>query len=62
VNREVQFGRDALRRLDLAWNVTNLTNTPTFSGLSTVVGSSTFGRVLSAGAMRTMNFTARVNF
>jgi hypothetical protein len=62
VNRGIQFGRDGLRRVDLAWNVTNLTNTPSFSGLSTVVDSATFGRVLSAGAMRTMNFTARVNF
>jgi len=26
------------------------------------VNSSTFGRVLSAGAMRTMNVTARLNF
>jgi hypothetical protein len=26
------------------------------------VDSATFGRVLSAGAMRTMNFTARLNF
>jgi hypothetical protein len=62
VNRGIQYGRDGLRRIDLAWNVTNLTNTPSFSGLSTVVGSSTFGRVLSAGAMRSMNFTARLNF
>jgi len=62
VNRGIQYGKDGLRRIDLAWNVTNLTNTPTFSGLSTVVNSSTFGRVLSAGAMRTMNFTARLNF
>lgn len=62
VNRGIQYGRDGLRRVDLAWNVTNLTNTPSFSGLSTVVGSSTFGRVLSAGAMRSMNFTARLNF
>jgi hypothetical protein len=62
VNRGIQYGRDGLRRVDIAWNVTNLTNTPSFSGLSTVVGSSTFGRVLSAGAMRTMNFTARWNF
>jgi hypothetical protein len=62
VNRGIQYGKDGLRRIDLAWNVTNLTNTPTFSGLSTVVNSSTFGRVLGAGAMRTMNFTARLNF
>jgi hypothetical protein len=62
VNRGIQYGRDGLRRVDLAWNVTNLTNTPNFSGLSTVVNSATFGRVLSAGAMRTMNFTARWNF
>jgi len=62
VNRELQFGRDGLRRLDLEWNITNVTNTPTYSGLSTTLGSATFGQVTSVGAMRSMNFLARVNF
>jgi hypothetical protein len=62
LNRGLQFGRDGLRRLDLEWNVQNVTNTPTFSGLSTSYGSATFGQVASAGSMRSMNFLARVNF
>ena len=62
LNREVQFGRDGLRRLDLEWNVQNVTNTPTYSGISTSLGSATFGQVTSVGAMRSMNFLARVNF
>ena len=62
LNRELQFGRDGLRRLDLEWNVQNVTNTPTFTGISTSLGSSTFGQVTTVGAMRSMNFLARVNF
>ncbi len=62
LNREFQFGRDGLRRLDLSWNVQNVTNSPTFSGISTSFGSATFGQVTSAGAMRSMSFLARVNF
>jgi len=62
LNRELQFGRDGLRRLDLEWNVQNVMNTPTFSGLSTSYGSATFGQVTSVASMRSMNFLARVNF
>jgi len=62
LNREISFGRDGLRRLDLEWNVQNVTNTPTYSGISTSLGSSTFGQVTSVGAMRSMSFLARVNF
>jgi hypothetical protein len=39
-----------------------VTNTPSFTGLSTVVNSSTFGRVTGAASMRTMDFTTRLNF
>jgi hypothetical protein len=56
------FGRDQTYRLDLRWEITNLTNTPSFTGLSTVVNSTTFGRVLGAGPMRAMSFTTRLNF
>ncbi len=60
--RNISFGKDHRNRLDFRWEASNLTNTANFSGLSTVVGSTTFGRVLSVRAMRTMDFTARVNF
>ena len=60
--KTIPFGRDQNHRLELRWEVNNLTNTPNLTGLSTVVNSATFGRVLSASGMRTMSFTTRVNF
>jgi hypothetical protein len=56
------FGKDNNHRVDVRWEITNLTNTPNLSGLSTVVGSSTFGRVNGASGMRTMDVMTRVNF
>ncbi|MHB8755454.1 MAG: outer membrane beta-barrel protein, partial [Candidatus Acidiferrales bacterium] len=56
------FGRDQQRRMNLRWEVQNLTNTPNFAGLSTVVNSATYGRVLGAQSMRTMDVVLRVNF
>jgi hypothetical protein len=48
--------------MDLRWELANLTNTPNFTGLATVVNSATYGRVLGARPMRTMDFILRVNF
>jgi hypothetical protein len=62
LTKTVQFGRDGLRRLDFTWNTSNLLNHPNFSGLSTVLGSKTFGEITSVSAMRAMTFTTRVNF
>jgi hypothetical protein len=62
LTKTVQFGRDGLRRLDFSWNATNLLNHPNYSGLSTVLGSKTFGEITSVGGMRTMTFTTRLNF
>ena len=62
ISKWVPFGKDRNHRLDIRWEITNLTNTPNLVGLSTVVGSSTYGRVLGAGAMRTMDIMTRVNF
>lgn len=62
LSKTFQFGRDGLRRLDFTWNTTNLLNHVNYSGLSTVLGSSTFGQITGAAAMRTMTFTTRVNF
>jgi hypothetical protein len=62
LTKDIPFGRDGLRRLDFTWNVSNLLNHPNFAGISTVLGSQTFGEVTSVGAMRTMTFTTRVNF
>jgi hypothetical protein len=60
--KSVWFGRDGLRRLDFVWNASNLLNHPNFNGLSTVLGSRTFGEITSVAGMRTMTFTTRINF
>ena len=60
--KTIPFGKDGARRLDLRWEIANLTNTPNFTGLSTVVNSLTYGRVIAASGMRSMNFNVRVNF
>ena len=55
-------GVTACGGLDISWNTTNLLNHVNYSGLSTVLGSSTFGQITGAAAMRTMQFPTRVNF
>ncbi len=62
LTKTIPFGRDGLRRLDFSWNTTNLLNHPNYSGLSTVLGSKTFGQITSVAGMRTMTFTTRLNF
>jgi len=62
LTKTVQFGRDGLRRLEFSWNASNVLNHPNFTGLSTVLGSSTFGEITSVAGMRTMTFTTRFNF
>ncbi|MGC1935535.1 MAG: TonB-dependent receptor, partial [Candidatus Acidiferrales bacterium] len=61
-SRSFVFGRDQQHHMDLRWEVNNLTNTPNFAGLSTVLGSSTFGEALGAGSMRSMDVVLRVMF
>lgn len=60
--KSIFFGRDGMRRLDFTWNTTNVLNHPNYSGLSTVLGSRTFGQITGVGAMRAMTFTTRMNF
>jgi hypothetical protein len=62
VTKTIPFGREGLRRLDFSWNTTNLLNHPNFTGLSTVLGSRTFGEITSVAGMRTVTFTTRFNF
>ncbi len=62
LGKGIRFGKDNSRRIDFRWDCTNLLNHPNFSRLSTVINSSTYGRVLDTGGMRTMNFQIRVNF
>jgi trimeric autotransporter adhesin len=60
--KSFRFGPRERHHLDIRWEVQNLTNTPAFSGLSATLGSSSLGRVTSAGSMRTMDVMARFNF
>lgn len=57
-----RFGPQERHRIDFRWEVQNLTNTPTFNGLGTTLGSTLFGRVTSAASMRTMDAQVRFNF
>ena len=60
----IVFGgsRERQHRVDIRWEVQNLTNTPRFNGLGTTLGSTIFGRVTSAASMRTMDVMMRFNF
>ena len=60
--KSFRFGPQERHHLDVRWEVQNLSNTPSFSGLSATLGSSSFGRVTSAGSMRTMDVMIRYNF
>lgn len=60
--KSFRFGPQERHHLDVRWEVQNLSNTPSFSGLSTLLGSSSFGRVTGAGSMRTMDIMMRYNF
>ena len=60
--KTIPFGKDRQHRLDLRWEITNVTNTPDLTGLSTLVNSTTFGEVVGASAMRAMNVVTRFTF
>jgi trimeric autotransporter adhesin len=60
--KTIPFGKDREHRLDLRWEIANITNTPNLTGLSTLVNSTTFGQVVGASAMRSMNVVTRFTF
>ena len=63
LDKSFRFGpRERTHVIDARWEVQNLGNTPNFTGISTLFGSSTFGRVTAAASMRTMDFSLRMNF
>jgi trimeric autotransporter adhesin len=62
IGKSFRFGPDQRHHFDARWEINNLTNTPTFTGLSTTLGSTFFGRVSTAGTMRTMDINLRFNF
>ncbi len=49
LGKSFRFGPQERHHLDVRWEVQNLSNTPSFSGLSTSLGSTSFGRVTAAG-------------
>jgi Carboxypeptidase regulatory-like domain/TonB dependent receptor-like, beta-barrel len=50
------------RMLEVRASASNVFNHPMFTTIDTAVNSPTFGRVISAGAMRTVQMTARFRF
>jgi hypothetical protein len=63
MNKAFRIGNtDDQRRGEIQWSVTNVANHVNYSGVSTSVGTSQFGQVTSAGAMRAMSLTLRFNF
>jgi hypothetical protein len=48
--------------LEVRVSATNVFNMPHFTAIDTVVGSPTFGRVVSVGAMRTLQIASRFRF
>jgi trimeric autotransporter adhesin len=60
--KSFRYGPQERHHLDVRWEIQNLSNTPSFSGLSALLGSSSFGRVTGAGSMRTMDVMIRYNF
>ncbi|HKV04906.1 MAG TPA: TonB-dependent receptor [Candidatus Acidoferrales bacterium] len=72
LSKSFRFGPEQRRVMNVSWQVQNLTNSPNFTGIGTQFlpaangsatgpGSSFFGRVTSAGAMRTMSLMVRFN-
>jgi hypothetical protein len=62
IAKTYRFGPERRHMLNVQWQIQNLTNTPSFNGLGTIVGSSFFGQVTSASSMRSMSLMARFNF
>jgi hypothetical protein len=62
LQRKFKFGEGARRELEWRWEIIDALNTPTFSGLDTVVNSASFGQVQSVARPRTMDLMIKANF
>lgn len=60
--KSFRYGPEQRHHIDVRWEVQNVANHVNFSGVSTLLGSATFGQVTSASAMRTMDLMLRYNF
>jgi hypothetical protein len=61
IAKSVRFGPEQRHTFNASWEIQNLTNTPSFNGVGSTLGSTTFGRVTGAGSMRTMDIMIRFN-
>jgi hypothetical protein len=50
------------RALELRISANNVFNHPEYTSISTIVGTPTYGQVIAAGSMRTVNLSARYRF
>jgi len=62
LDRFLTFSREKNVSGDFRIEADNIFNTPSFSGLATVVNATNFGRVTSVGAMRTILASFRLRF
>jgi hypothetical protein len=63
MNKAFRVGNtDNQRRGEIEWDVSNILNHVNYSGIATSMGTAQFGQVTSAGAMRSMSLTLRLNF
>ena len=60
--KSITLGRDAQKHLDLRWEMNNIANHPNWSNIGLNVSTRSFGEVLGASAMRTMQAVIRLNF
>lgn len=60
--KSFRYGPEQRHHVDVRWEIQNVANHVNFSGVSTLLGSSTFGQVTSASTMRTMDVMLRYNF
>jgi trimeric autotransporter adhesin len=62
LQKTITLDRDNTKHLDIRWEVNNVGNHPNWTTIGLNVGTSNFGDVLGAGAMRTMDCVIRLNF
>lgn len=62
LGRFVTFSREKNIGADFRVEANNIFNTPVFSGVATVENATDFGRVTSAGSMRSVTLTMRLRF
>ena len=62
LGRFVTLSQEKGVRADFRIEANNIFNTPSYSGLGTVVNAADFGRVTAVQGMRTLEFSLRLRF